>query len=253
MKTKTSIIVFLVLMFGGLVKAQAAQPGLFGSIKVVKNLPIDGVKMIESDKGTFFVSENGRFAWKGPLYDMWNGKKVQNIEDADTVVNHIDIHKIGLDPKQMATLTMGQGDKEEVIFVSSDCPHCRKMLEQAAKLQDKYKFQIVLLPMGPKSMEHTKQLLCAQDKEASIKALLSGNYEALSEDKCSLVPLQRTLVAARILGLREVPYMIRHDGQVQAGELKDLAGWLAGNNDKAEQALGVKPEKRQPSKSTALP
>jgi thiol:disulfide interchange protein DsbC len=250
MKTtiKTSIILFLVSMLFGSAQAQAAQPGLFGTIKAVKNLPIDGVKIIESDKGTFFVSENGRFAWKGPIYDMWNGKQVQTIEDADTVVNHVDIKKIGLDPNQMATLTMGQGDQEEVIFVSSDCPHCRKLLEQAGELKDKYKFRIVLLPMGPKSMEHTKQLLCAQDKEAAIKALVSGNYEALGEDKCDLAPLQRTLVAARILGLRGVPYLIRHDGQVQAGELRDLAGWLVGDNDKADRALGAKPEGQKSSK-----
>ncbi len=192
------LLVFVFMSSKGSAQAQG-QGGLFGTIKAVANLPIGGVKIIESDKGTFFVSENGRFAWKGPLYDMWNGKKVATIEDANTVVNHIDLKKIGVDPDRMATLTMGQGDKLEVIFVSTDCPHCQKLLGQAVKLTDKYTFKIVLIPMGPKSLQHTKLLLTAKDKDAAVKALVSGDYKGLTDDNCDLKPLQLTMVAARIL------------------------------------------------------
>jgi thiol:disulfide interchange protein DsbC len=245
---KTALILFMVLLLCG-----SAQAAPFGSIKSVKNLPISGVKIIESDKGIFFVSENGRFAWKGPIYDMWNGKNVASIEDADTVVNHIDIKKIGLNPDQLATLTIGQGDQEEVIFVSSDCPHCQKLLQQAMELRDKYRFKVVLVPMGQKSMEHTKQLLCTKDKEAAVKALVNGKFETLGSADCGSdqAPLQHTLVAARILGLRSVPLLIRHDGQVQTGGLKDLAGWLAGKNDQADQALGAVKDKTKESKELA--
>jgi thiol:disulfide interchange protein DsbC len=241
----TAMVLFLVLLFCGPAQAQA---NLFGSIKAVKAIPIQGVKIIESDKGVFFVSENGRFAWKGPLYDMWNGKEVRTLEDADTVVNHVDIKKIGIDPNQLATLTIGQGETEEVIFVSPDCPHCRKMLQQAVTLGDKYRFKVVLVPMDQKSMEHTKQILCTKDKDAAVKALVSGNFESLASADCGpdLVPLQRTLVAARILGLQSVPLMFRHDGKVQSGELRDLAGWLEGKNDKADRALGALPTKESP-------
>jgi len=206
--------------------ARAESP--FGGIKAVKNLPIHGVKMIESDKGVFFVSENGRFAWKGPLYDLWNGKEVAAMEDVDRVVNRVNINKIGVKPEQLAALTLGKGDLEEVIFVSTSCEHCRKLLQQAAKLGDKYRFRVVLVPMGPKSMKQTRQLLCAQDQNAAVQALVSGNYESVGPGECDTPTLQRTLVAARVLGLRSVPYLIRHDGQVQTGVVKDLAGWLAG-------------------------
>lgn len=223
---KTAIILSLLFLLCG--AAGAESP--FGGIKTVKNLPIQGVKIIESDKGVFFVSENGRFAWKGPIYDMWNGKNVATIEDADTVVNHIDIKKIGLNPDQLATVTIGKGDKEELIFVSTDCPHCQHLLQQAVKLREQYRFRAVLVPMGQKSMEHTKQVLCSKDKEAVIKALASGKYDALPSGECGpdLQPLQHTLVAARILGLRSVPFLIRHDGKVNTGAIKDLAGWLSG-------------------------
>ena len=225
---------FIILSLALLIPGSAlAQETPFGSIKSVKSLPISGVKIIESDKGVFFVSENGRFAWKGPIYDLWNGKNVQTMEDADTVVNHIDVKKIGLKTDQLATLTIGKGSKEELIFVSSDCPHCRKLLEQAVGLGNEYRLKVVLVPMGQKSLEHTKQLMCAKDQEVALKALMSGNFESLGPGECDLAPLQHTMVAARILGLRSVPFLIRHDGKVHTGAPKNLADWLAGK-DQAE-------------------
>jgi thiol:disulfide interchange protein DsbC len=225
---KAAIILSLLFLLCGAARAESP----FGGIKTVKNMPIQGVKIIESDKGVFFVSENGRFAWKGPIYDMWNGKNVATIEDADTVVNHIDIGKIGLKPDQLATVTIGKGDKEELIFISTDCPHCQHLLQEAVKLGEQYRFRAVLVPMGQKSMEHTKQILCCKDQEAVIKALTTGKYDALPSGECGpdLQPLQHTLVAARVLGLRSVPFLIRHDGKVQTGAIQDLGGWLAGND-----------------------
>lgn len=210
-----------------LILAVSAQAAPFGEIKSAKSLPIHGVKMIESDQGVFFISENGRFAWKGPIYDMWNNRPVATMEDAETVVNHIDVKKIGVKPNDLATLSFGEGQQEEIIFVSSACPHCKKLLEQAVELGKQYRFHIVLIPMGKQSMERTRQLLCAPDQGRAIKALVTGNYDGLGSGDCQLKSLQRTLVAARILGIRSVPYLIRHDGQVGTGGVKNLAAWLA--------------------------
>jgi len=57
--------------------------------------------------------------------------------------------------------------------------------------------------------------------------------------------------AARILGLRSVPLMIRHDGRVQTGAVNNLAGWLAGKDDQADQALGAVKDKTKESKEAA--
>jgi len=222
LKVKSAIVFGLVFL--GAMSVQAAP---FGEIRSARSLPIHGVKMIESDKGVFFISENGRFAWKGPIYDMWNAKPVATIEDAETVVNHIDVKKIGVKPNDLATLSFGEGQQEEIIFVSSACPHCKKLLEQAVELGEQYRFHIILIPMGRKSMKQTRQLLCAPDQGRAVKALLTGDYEGLGSGDCRIKSLQRTLVAARILGIRSVPYLIRHDGQVKTGGVKNLAAWLA--------------------------
>lgn len=249
MKSRASynfILVLILLSFWTVIiysPAKAETP--FGSIKTVKDIPIHGVKIIESDKGVFFVSENGRFAWKGPILDMWNSKEIRTIEDTEEVVNHIDLKKLGINPSKLPSLTIGKGKKEEVIFASPECPHCRDLLQQAVKLDldNEYRFVVVLLPMGKNGMEHTKKLLCGADQGAAVKALVSGNYDNLQSEECKL-SFQNTIVVAKILGLSSVPYLIRHDGKGKSGELKNLAAWL----EAADQAKKEKTRAKEVKK-----
>lgn len=215
-----------------------AQPPI-GAISAVKQLPIGGVNIIESDKGVFFVSANGRFVWKGPVFDVWNNQPIKDVADVDKWVDRIDLKKIGVDLDQLASFTVGKGNEETVIFISPECPHCQNILEQVSKLTEKYKFRLVLFPLGQKAFEHTKKLWCA-GPEKGMPVLLSQKYDELPEGKCDTTPLQRTLVVARVIGLPAVPYVIRADGKTHRGGMKDLAAWLADKPQETAMQTTVK-------------
>ena len=228
MEVKKRLAVVLVLALAapvGPAWAQAQTP--LGAIKKMQQLPITGVNIVESDKGTFFVSANGRFVFKGPIYDMWNGQPVSTVAEVEDIVNRVDLKKIGVDLEQLATLTLGKGPKEVVVFVSPDCPHCHKVMEQAAPLGEQYTFRLVLLPIGPKALPLAKKVWCA-GPEKGLPALLGQQYDGLPEGQCDLTPMQKTLVVARVLSIPSVPYLIRYDGKTYKGAPGDLAGWLAG-------------------------
>lgn len=225
MKRLAGVVLGLALLAGA--EAAWAQAAPFGAITKMQQLPISGVNIVESDKGTFFVSANGRFVFKGPIYDMWNGQPVSTVADVENIVNRVDLKKIGVDLEQLATFTLGKGDKEVVIFVSPECPHCHKVMEQAAQLADQYTFRLVLLPIGPKALPLAKKVWCA-GPEKGLPALLAQKYDGLPEGQCDLAPMQKVLVVARVLGIPAVPYLVRHDGKTHKGALDDLAGWLAG-------------------------
>lgn len=218
---------------------RAEQPPI-GAIKAVKQLPITGVNIIESDKGVFFVSANGRFVFKGPIFDVWNSQPVKDMADVDKWVDRVDLKKIGVNLDQLASFTLGKGAEEVVIFISPDCKHCQDIVEQAGKLTDKYKFRLVMFPVGgQKAFEHTKKLWCA-GPEKGLPALLSQKYDDLPEGKCDTTPLQRTLVVARVLSLPSVPYMIRGDGKTHRGSMKDLAAWLVDKPQETAMQTTVK-------------
>jgi thiol:disulfide interchange protein DsbC len=183
--------------------------------------------MIETDSGIFFVSENGRFAFKGTMLDMWNGKPIRTIEDVDKIVNHINLKKIGVDFKELFVLTYGHGPKEEVFFVSPGCPHCHHMLDQMKGLENEYTFKIIPLPiLGPRSVDAARRLMCLGDNDKAVKALMEKKYKELPEGKCKMTPLQKGFVVAQVLGIRGVPYIVRHDGYVQRGAVKNLKKFL---------------------------
>lgn len=219
-------------IMAGIIMTLAAPPMLraeqppIGAIKAVKQLPITGINIIESDKGVFFVSANGRFVFKGPIFDVWNSQPVRDMADVDKWVDRVDLKKIGVNLDQLASFTLGKGAEEVVIFISPDCQHCQDIVQQAGKLTDKFKFRLVLVPLGQKGFEQTKKLWCA-GPEKGLPALLSQKYDDLTGDKCDTTPLQRTLVVARVLSLPSVLYVIRGDGKTHRGSMKDLAAWLA--------------------------
>lgn len=221
---KRGIIAAALIMLAAL-PVQAESP--LGAIKAVKSLPINGVRIIETEQGVFFASDNGRFVWKGPLYDMWSARQVETLADIDTVAGRVDLKKIGVDFSQLATFTLGEGSKEEVVFIAPTCSHCQKLLSQAAKLTKDYRFTVVLLPFGSRDIDVAKRLVCLADKGQALQALINRNYEGLPPGKCPITPLQKNLVTARVLGITSVPYLVRHDGLIKVGEVPDLAAWLA--------------------------
>jgi len=224
-KKLAGMVCGLVVLAVGPVWAQSQTP--LGAITKMQQLPITGVNIVESDKGTFFVSANGRFVFKGPIYDMWNGQPISTMAEVENIVNRLDLKKIGVNLEDLATLTLGKGPREVVVFVSPDCPHCHKVMEQAVPLGEQYTFRLVLLPIGPKALPLAKKVWCA-GPEKGLPALLEQKYDGLPEGQCDLTPMQKTLVVARVLSIPSVPFLIRDDGQTYKGAPGDLAGWLAG-------------------------
>lgn len=222
---KLAGMVLGILLAAGPAWAQSQTP--LGAIKKMQQLPITGVNIVESDKGTFFVSANGRFVFKGPIFDMWNGQPISTVEEVEKIVNRLDLKKIGVNLEDLAAFTLGKGPREVVVFASPECPHCHQVLGQAAQMGEQFTFRIVLLPIGPKALALAKKVWCA-GPEKGLPALLAQQYDGLPEGQCDITPMQKTLVVARVLSIPAVPYLIRDDGQTHKGALNDLAGWLAG-------------------------
>jgi thiol:disulfide interchange protein DsbC len=208
---------------------ESQQKSPFWTIKAVKALPTNGLVVMETNQGVFFASAEGRFVLKGPLFDMWSHREIKSVADVDSIASRVDLKKVGVDFSQLAVFTFGEGNQEEVFFISPTCPHCQTVMNQAAKLAKEYRFKLVLLPQSRKDMDIARRMICTKDQDQAVKALLSRNYEALPPGNCPLTPLQKNLVTARMLGITKVPYLVRHDHMINAGAVKDLAAWLKGS------------------------
>lgn len=197
----------------------------------VRRLPAAGMMLIEADGAQYITSDNGRIVISGGrVFDMWNGVEIKDTSDVDKYANKLDLAGIGLQIGDLAPLEIGSGKKTVVMFVDPNCPHCHRMMAQAAKIASDYRFQFILLPMlGPESIEKAKRAICATDKQAAAKALIDNSLAKLPapDPSCSLVPLQKALVTAKVLGVDSVPFIIAPDGTMQRGAPKELGEWLS--------------------------
>jgi len=206
---------------------------LLRGIRGMQRLPVAGVQMVDVGERVLFVSDNGRYVFTGPAWDLWHGAKIETLEAGTRLAARIDLKRLGLDPVALGALDLGKGEGEVVVFVDPRCPHCRRLLEQLPTVTEKYRFRLVPLPvLGPDSETAVARLNCLaeQDPAAAREALLAGNADPLPapEGTCGQAPAQRALVTAQLLGIAGVPYLIAPDGRLQRGVPADLEAWPEG-------------------------
>ena len=227
-------VILIIMLFGMVGRIQAAEPDkvaqstkptmdgemtaevrdIMRSVDAVKRLPVTGMSMIDADNKTFLITDNGHFVVAGnfKLVDMWQGKVISSVEDAKGI-DKVDLRKIGLSPDELSTFTIGTGKKEVVIFVDPQCNYCHDLIAQLEPLGKEYVFKLVLIPvLGKESAETIKKLLCNKDKAQSLQALVDKDYSKLpalvrQEGSCDLKPLQKAVVATKLLDIQGVPFI----------------------------------------------
>ncbi|MDK5110900.1 disulfide isomerase DsbC N-terminal domain-containing protein [Serratia nevei] len=86
-------------------------------IEDIVELPIKGVRAVQSDGQIMFLSENGRFVISGQIYDLWSKKPLNTMSQMRDVAERIHFKSMGMDVDTLNTVSMGRGDKEVVVFV----------------------------------------------------------------------------------------------------------------------------------------
>jgi thiol:disulfide interchange protein DsbC len=207
---------------------------LLRGIRGMQRLPVAGMRMVDAGERVLFVSDNGRYVFAGPAWDLWHGAKLQTLEEGARLAARVDLKRLGLDPASLGAIDLGSGKEDVVAFVDPRCPHCRSLLEKLPGLTERYRFRLVPLPvLGPDSETAVIRLDCLTESDPDVarKALLAGDVAALPEATatCGQGQAQRALVTARLLGIRGVPYLIAPDGRLQQSVPENLEAWLVGN------------------------
>lgn len=241
-RTATAFLTLATIMFFEPAIASAQSPAsktrsdLIGQIRATEKIPGGGFVAVESEgtEGLTFLSDNGRYAIVGTIYDVWTGKRIGSISQLRGEAARIDFARLGINMSDVGALTIGRGPKQVVIFVDPKCPYCHKVLGMASALSDAYTFKIIVAPvLGKESESLTRIVSCAKDEASAVAALMSGRsgqMQALEQSgSCDLAKIQRRLVTAQLLGVRGVPFLISPSGITYEGAPSDLAAWLAGS------------------------
>lgn len=202
------------------------------TIQAIQDMPITRLKAVVSNGELLYISDSGRYVLRGTLYDTWDRKPIKTLDEVRDSIEHIRLDRLNIKVADFNPLSFGTGSERVTVFVDPKCPWCAKLMKQMKDRSDlatQYTFDIVALPMlGSDSQRIVRELGCAKDRGAALKALMDEDYsKPLAQNKeCDLKPIQKAMVTAQTLGIVGVPFVIRGDGLVQRGMPADLAGWL---------------------------
>lgn len=199
-------------------------------VREIIPLPIQGMSAIDNAGQVVYASSNGRFVFIGQMYDLWKGTSLNSMRDIEQAATRIYLDGLQLHPRDLNTVTLGHGPTDITIFTDPLCDHCHALAEEAKAYVDDYTFYFVVVPaLSDESDVLAKRIYCAQDSTQTTAALMNGTIELLAQRaECDMEGYERTLLAAEVLGVDAVPFLIHQDGRVNRGRPQHLEQWLTG-------------------------
>lgn len=200
------------------------------NLKAAKRLPVRGLILIETNDGkTFLVSEDGRLAIIGGKWiDLWEKKQISSVQDAASL-DRIDFKKLGLDPAEITSFTLGRGSRKVVVFADPIDKETKGLVSQMTPLMGEFSFQIVLVPRkSGESNAAIAKLACSPDKTAAVAAFTAGSYQSLPSPgpACDYRTVQKGMTTAVALRIPGLPLVVRDDGRTAHGSAISLASTL---------------------------
>ena len=180
----------------------------------------------------YFVSQNGRYVMRGPVYDLWEGKELDTLDAVKVSAQSVGLKGFDAVLSQVEPMIIGDGPRRIELFVDPYCPYCKKLLEQVPEALATKRFTFVILPiplLGDRSTTEVRELGCAADQKAALQELLAHIYDPplAQVPKCDVVPMEKRFVLAKMLNISAVPFIVKDDGTEQAGlPDEDFLTWL---------------------------
>lgn len=204
-------------------------------ITAVRQSEVAGLFEVTMGRNVAFTDDSGRYFVFGHLFDMREQKDLtaQRLSD----INRIDFAQL---PLQDAIKTVrGEGSRKLAVFSDPDCPYCKGLEGELAKLEDVtiYTFLYPLEGLHPEAKGKAERVWCAAHPAKAWAALMASGKLAESP-KCA-TPIARINQLATSLGINGTPTIILQDGSLIPGAAPaaEINRRLAGQSTASEAAV----------------
>lgn len=157
-----------------------------------------------------YASGKGDYVLVGELLDV---KKRRNLTDERMErLNAVDFDSLPL--SQAIKMVQGNGKRRLAVFSDPDCPYCRKLEPELAKLNDVtiYIFPYPL-PMHPDAGRKSKLVWCSKDRlQAWLDMMLRNRLPEGGGSDCDH-PVDKNLALGQRLRINGTPTLIFSDGR----------------------------------------
>jgi len=182
-------------------------------ITAVRQSEVTGLFEVIMGRNVAFTDTSGRYFVFGHLFDMREQKDLtaQRLSD----INRIDFTQL---PLQDAIKTVrGDGSRKLAVFSDPDCPYCKGLEGELAKLENVsiYTFLFPLDGLHPEAKGKAERVWCAANPAKAWAALMTTGK--LVESPNCATPIARINQLATSLGINGTPTIILQDGSLIPG------------------------------------
>ena len=182
-------------------------------ISAVRPSEVSGLYEVTMGRNVAFTDPTGRYFVFGHLFDMKEQKDLtaQRLSD----LNRIDFSQL---PVQDAIKTVhGDGSRKLAVFSDPDCPYCKGLEGELAKLENVtvYTFLYPLEGLHPEARGKSERIWCASNRARAWSEFMTMG-KLPNGPKCA-TPIERINQLAGSLGIHGTPTLILQDGSLIPG------------------------------------
>lgn len=186
--------------------------------------PLPGIYEVVMGRTVAFSDADGRYFIFGHLYDMQSQRDLT--AERKEALAKIDWSVLPLE--NSIKFVSGKGERVLAVFSDPDCPYCKKVEAELAKLDNVtiYLFPFPIQSLHPNAVAKSTVIWCAKDRAQAWRDALTGG-KLVGKGDCEN-PIAANVALAERLGINGTPTLIARDGRLLPGAASAdrISAWL---------------------------
>ena len=192
----------------------------FPMLAIQSVTPITGTSLSEivaNQNMVLYATNDGKYLVPGELIEV--GSKRNLTKERADQLNKVDFASL---PKELAIkFVNGTGEHELAVFSDPECPYCRKLEVELAKLQNVtiYLYPYPIPQLHPNAINIVNKILCDKDPAKAWRSMLTGKAPVpVTKKGAKVTPtcennLQQIMALGNKLGINGTPTTFSKTGQ----------------------------------------
>jgi len=190
--------------------------------------PLPGIYELVMGRNVAFSDAEGRYFIFGHLYDMQSQRDLT----AERKESLAKVDWTALPLENSIRFVSGKGERVLAVFSDPDCPYCKKVEAELAKLDNVtiYLFPFPIQSLYPDAVAKSTAIWCAKDRAQAWRDALTGGKlvgSVATKGDCEN-PIAANVAMAERLGINGTPTLIARDGRLLPGAASAdrISAWL---------------------------
>lgn len=208
---------------------EARMPG--AKVESVRKTPyLGGLYEVQVGNELLYTDADAQHLFVGSVHD---GETLENLTEARLrVLNQIKFSDLPFE--QAFKLVNGKGTRQLAYFTDPNCPYCKRMDQELAKVSD-VTVHVFLYPiLSPDSVKKSQSVWCSKARDKAWTALMLDGKEPTAGSDCDTTAVLKNLQLGRSMRVNGTPTLFftngeRVSGAITAAEVEDLLKRAQGN------------------------